>query len=108
MNDEMQCEEGRGKRWEVCFMQKLLRVKKDKENHYSVTTRNSYCKLVAEAEEGKSVVKEMSLQYQGLESFDVLEIGEVKKLIAKGETMRHFLPAKEIFDVIESAHCLLQ
>jgi hypothetical protein len=38
----------------------------------------------------------------------VLEIGEVKKLIAKGETVRYFLPAKEIFDVIESANYLLQ
>jgi hypothetical protein len=63
---------------------------------------------LAEAEEAKSAVKKMSLQYQGLKNFDVLEIGEVKKLIAKGQTMRHFLPAKEIFDVIGSAHYLLQ
>jgi hypothetical protein len=34
----------------------------------------------------------------------VLEIGAVKKLIAKGETVRYFLPAEEIFDVIASAH----
>jgi hypothetical protein len=38
----------------------------------------------------------------------VLEIGEVKKLIAKDKTVRYFLPAKEIFDVNESAHYLLQ
>jgi hypothetical protein len=36
----------------------------------------------------------------------VLEIGEVKKLIAKGEIMKQFLPAKEIFDVTVSAHYL--
>jgi hypothetical protein len=82
-------------------MQKLLTV--EKESHYSVIIRNSYCKLLVEA-----AVKKTSLQYQGLESLDVLEISEVKKLIAKGETMRHFLPAKEIFDVTESAHYLLQ
>jgi hypothetical protein len=63
---------------------------------------------LAEAEEAKSAMKKTSLQYWGLENFDVLEIGEMKKLIAKGETMRHFLPAKELFDVIESAHYLLQ
>jgi hypothetical protein len=34
----------------------------------------------------------------------VLEIGEVKKLIAKRETVRYFLPADEIFDVTKSAH----
>jgi hypothetical protein len=64
MSDEMQCEEGRGKRWEVCFMQKLLRVEKDKESHYSVITKNSYCKFLAESEEAKSPVKKTSLQYR--------------------------------------------
>jgi hypothetical protein len=49
-------------------------------------------------------VKKTYLQYRGLESFDVLEIGEVKTLITKGETVRYFMPAKEIFNVIESAH----
>jgi hypothetical protein len=83
-----------------------ITAEKDKESHYRVITRNSYCKLLADAEEAKSAVKKVSLHYRGLEGFDVLETGEVKKLIAKGETMRHFLPAKEIFDVIESAHHL--
>ena len=87
MSDEMQCEEEQKRRWEFCFMQKLLTVEKDKESHYCVITRNSYCKLLAEAEEAKSALKKTSLQYRGLESFNVLEIGEVKKLIAKGETM---------------------
>jgi hypothetical protein len=63
MSDEMESEEGRGKRWEVCFMQKLVTVEKDKESHYSVITRNSYCKLLAEAEEAKSAMKKTSLQY---------------------------------------------
>jgi hypothetical protein len=94
MSDEMQCEEWRRRRWEFCFMQKLLTVEKDRESQYSVITRNSYCKLLVEAEEAKSAAKKTSLQYRGLESFDVLEICEVKKLITKGETMRHFLPAK--------------
>jgi hypothetical protein len=59
---------------------------------------------LTEVEEAKSAVKKTSLQYRRMKSFDVLEIGKVKKLITKGETMRHILPAKEIFDVIESAH----
>jgi hypothetical protein len=48
-------------------------------------------------------VKKASLPYRRLKRFDVLEI-EVKKLIAKGETVRYFLPAEEIFDVTESGH----
>jgi hypothetical protein len=106
MSDEMQCEEWPRRRWEFCFMQKLLTVEKDKESLYSVITRNSYCKLLAVAE-AKSAVKKTSLQYRGQESFDLLEIGEVKNLIAIGETIWHILPAKEIFDVIESANYLL-
>jgi hypothetical protein len=58
-------------------MEKLLTLEKDKESHYSVITRNSYCKLLAEAEEAKSAVK-TSLQYRRLKRFDVLEIGEEK------------------------------
>jgi hypothetical protein len=45
ISDKMQCEEGRKRRWEFCFMQKLLTVEKDKDSHYSVITKNSYCKL---------------------------------------------------------------
>ena len=104
MGDEMQCEEGRRRSWKVCVMEKLLTLQKDKERHYSVITRNTCCKLLAEVVEAKSVLKKPSLQYRRLKVFDVLEISEVKKLIAKGETVRYFLPAEEAFDVIESAH----
>jgi hypothetical protein len=103
MGDEMQCEEGRRRSWKVCFMEKLLTLETDKESHYSVITRDSYCKILVKVEEAKSAVKKTFLEYRRLKSFDVFEI-EVKKLITKDETMRHFLPAKEIFDVIESAH----
>ena len=100
----MQSEEGQRKSWKVCFMDKLLTLETDKESHYNIMTRDTYCKLLAEVEEAKSAVKKTSLQYRRLKRFDVLETGEVKKLIAKGETVRYFLPAEEIFDVIESAH----
>jgi hypothetical protein len=59
---------------------------------------------LAEVEKAKSDLKKKSLQYRRLRRFDVLKIGEVRKLIAKGETVRYFLPAEEIFDVTESAH----
>jgi hypothetical protein len=104
MSDEMQSEEGRRKSWKVCFMDKLLTLETDKESHYNIMARDTYCKLLAEVEGAKSAVKKTSLQYRRLKRFDVLETGEVKKLIAKGETVRYFLPAEEIFDVIESAH----
>jgi hypothetical protein len=90
MNDEMQYEEGRRRSWKVCFMEKLLTLQKDKESHYNIMTRDTYCNLLAEVEEAKSAVKKMSLNYRRLKRFDVLEIVEVKKLIAKSETVRYF------------------
>jgi hypothetical protein len=78
-----------------------ITLQKDKESQYNIMTRDTYCKLLAEVVEAKPALKKTSLQYRRLKRFDVLEIGEVKKLIAKGETVRYFLPAEEIFDVIE-------
>jgi hypothetical protein len=85
-------------------MEKLLTLETDEESHYNIMTSDTYCKLLTKAEEAKSAVKKASLQYRRLKRFDVLEIGEVKKLIEKGETVSYFLPAEEIFDAIESAH----
>jgi hypothetical protein len=78
MSDEMQSVEGRRRSWEVCFMEKLLTLETDKVSHYSIMTRDTYCKLLTEVEEAKSAVKKTSLQYRRLKRFDVLKIGEVK------------------------------
>jgi hypothetical protein len=51
MSDEPQSEEDRGRRWKVCFMEKLLDSKKHKESHYNVRTRDAYNQLLAEVEE---------------------------------------------------------
>ena len=59
-------------------MEKLLTLEKDKESHYNGIMRDNYCKLLAEVEEAKSVVKKTSLQCLKLKRFDVLKIGEVK------------------------------
>jgi hypothetical protein len=39
-----------------------------------------------------------------LKRFDVLEIGEMKTLISRGETVKSHSPVSEIYDVIEAAH----
>ena len=84
-------------------MEKLLILEKDKESHYNATTRDCYCKLLAEVEEAKSAVRKTSLQYRRQKMFNAPETGEVRKMNPKGETERYFLPAEEIFYVIESA-----
>lgn len=50
--------------------------------------------------------KKTSLQYRRVNRFDILEIGGVQRIIAKSKTdeILYYLPAEEIFDVIEGAH----
>jgi hypothetical protein len=74
VSDEPQCEEDRGRRWTVYFMEKLLDSEKDKESQYNLMKRDTYNQLLAEVEEAKSAVKKTSLQYRRLKRFDVLRI----------------------------------
>jgi hypothetical protein len=64
MSNEPQCEEDRGRRWKVCFMEKLLDSEKHKQSHYNVMTRDAYNQFLAEVEEAKSAVNMTSLQYR--------------------------------------------
>ena len=103
MSDEMDCEDSTRRSWKVCFLEKLLSLER-KENHYFVMKRNEYDKLLAEVEEAKAAVKKTPLQYRRMKRFDVIAIGGVKNLISTSEPVKYYLPAEEIFDVIESAH----
>jgi hypothetical protein len=67
-------------------------------------TRDAYNQLLAEVEESESAVKKTSLQYRRLKGFYVLETGEMKTLVSRGETVKSYLPVTEIYDVIEAAH----
>jgi hypothetical protein len=104
MSNEPQWEEDRGRRWKVCFIDKLLDSEKGKESQYNIMTRDAYNQLLTEVEEAKSAVKKTPLQYRRLKRFDVLEIGEMKQLVSRGETVKYSLPVEEICDVIEAAH----
>jgi hypothetical protein len=61
MSDEQQCEEDWGKRWKVCFVEKLLDSDKGKESHYNVRTRDAYNQLLGEDEAAKSAMKKTPL-----------------------------------------------
>jgi hypothetical protein len=52
-------------------------------------TRDAYNQLLAAVEEAKSAVKKTSLQYRRLKIFDVHEIGEMKTLISRGDTVKY-------------------
>jgi hypothetical protein len=76
-------------------MEKLLDSDKDKESQYNVMKRDAYNQLLAEVEEAKSAVKKTSLQYRQLKRFHVLEIGEMKTLVSRGETVKSNLPVEK-------------
>jgi hypothetical protein len=85
-------------------MEKLLDSEKHKQSHYNVMITDAYNQLLVEVEEAKSPVKKTSLQYRRLKRFDVLESGEMKALVSRGETVKSYLPVEEIYDVNEVAH----
>ncbi|XP_039303442.1 KRAB-A domain-containing protein 2-like [Solenopsis invicta] len=103
MSDKMECENLSRKSWKLRFLEELLTLER-KESHYNVMKRDEYDKLLAETEEAKAAIKKTPLQYRRVKRFDVFEIGGTKKLISKDEPVKYYLPAEEIYDVIESAH----
>ncbi|XP_039312990.1 KRAB-A domain-containing protein 2-like [Solenopsis invicta] len=103
MSDKMECENLSRKSWKLRFLEELLTLER-KESHYNVMKRDEYDKLLAESEEAKAAIKKTPLQYRRVKRFDVFEIGGTKKLISKDEPVKYYLPAEEIYDVIESAH----
>lgn len=89
----------------IDFIQKLLSLESDKGfRNYNVMTRDVYNQLLTDVEEAKSATKKTQRQYRRLKRFDILYIGNTKRLISTGERMRYFLPVEDIFDVIEEAH----
>lgn len=86
------------------FFKEIIRLENEKDSHYNAMTKDVYNKLLTEVEEAKSAAKKTPLQYRRLKRFNVLEIGETKKLVSNSEPVKYYLPAEEIFDVIEASH----
>ncbi|KAJ8946081.1 hypothetical protein NQ314_008981 [Rhamnusium bicolor] len=87
-SDENQFETRDVRTWKERFLEKILQTEETekKENHYNVMTRDMYNKLIAEVQEA------------------IIEVGETKKLSSRSEPIKYYLPAEEIFDIIEAAH----
>ena len=67
-------------------------------------SKDVYNKLLAEVEEAKVAQKKTSVHYRRLNRFGVLEVFESKKLVTIIESVKYYLPAEEIYYVIEAAH----
>lgn len=92
--------------WKQQFLERILKKEENekKENHYTVMTGDVYNKLMTEVQEAELAVKKTPLQYRRFKRFRVVEVSETKKLASRSEPIKYYLPAEDIFDIIEAAH----
>lgn len=86
------------------FYNKLEEAVKNKTDHFSFLTKSAYDNLLIEVEEAISASKRSSLQHRRVKRFNVVSIGDSKKLVARGDEVKYFIPMEDIYDVIDSAH----
>ncbi|KAJ8967732.1 hypothetical protein NQ314_002678 [Rhamnusium bicolor] len=66
-------------------------------------TRDMYNKLIVKVQEAELAAKKTPSQNRRLKRFRIIEVGETKKLSSRSEPIKYYLPAEEIFDIIEAA-----
>ena len=87
------------------FLKKLMEsVEGKKDNHYNIITKDAYDSLLKEVEDAISATKKTSAQYRRIKRFNVLEFGDTKKLVTRGEPVKYYLPMEDIFYVIDLSH----
>ncbi|CAB3250360.1 unnamed protein product [Arctia plantaginis] len=87
------------------FLYEIYQSENRKSSHYKVLTREKYINLIEQVEEAELAEKKTPMQYRRLKRFGVINIGNEKKLVARGDgNLRYFLPADELFDVIDGIH----
>lgn len=93
------------KKWREKFLAEILQRECQKTSHFNVLSSDKYSELVKEVEDAEKSEIRTPLQQRRLKRFCVLKIGDVKKLIARSEeSIKYYLPADELYDVIEAAH----
>lgn len=88
------------------FMEKVMSSKKT-ESSFHIETRQKYEELISEVESAKEAQKKTSLQYRRLKRYDILHVGDMKKLImplSDKMNVQYYVTDDELFDVINSAH----
>lgn len=79
---------GSRERYREQFLEKLEESIKNKNDHLSVMKKNAYDSLINEVEKAKSMSNKTTLQYRRVSRFDVLLVGETKRLITGGEKIK--------------------
>lgn len=88
------------------FMEKVMNLRQT-ECSFHIKTAQKYEELISEVESAKQARKKTTLQYRRLKRYDVLSVGDVKKLImplSDNMNVQYYVTDDELFDVIKSAH----
>lgn len=105
MNEPTTSRQADQKQWREKFLTEILQSESEKSSHYNVLTSEQYLELIEQVEDAEKSEERTPLQQRRLKRFAVLEIGDVKKLIARSEgNIKYYLPSDELYDVIDAAH----
>ncbi|XP_060809059.1 KRAB-A domain-containing protein 2-like [Amyelois transitella] len=86
------------------FLQRILALEDMKDSHFNVMTKEKFEKFAMDVEDAKFDEKKTPLQYSRLKRFNIIEVCGIKKLVTNTEPVKYFLPAEEIYDIIDAAH----
>lgn len=89
------------------FERKLDELVKSR-NSFRISTVEKYQKIIKEVEEAREQPKKSSTDYRRLKRYQVIHVGNSKRLIKPITTadpgVKHYLCDDELFDVIHQAH----
>ncbi|KAK5641011.1 hypothetical protein RI129_009558 [Pyrocoelia pectoralis] len=75
--------------WRERLLKEIVQKENIKFSYFNVLTKDKYSDLILQA----------------IKRFVILNIGSVKKLVARSEdNIKYYIPAEELYDVIDAAH----
>ncbi|EDV25687.1 uncharacterized protein TRIADDRAFT_56052 [Trichoplax adhaerens] len=89
------------------FDGELLKQSNTKGSNSKIFTLDKYKALIEEVKAAKPTNKKTSTEYRRLARFDVIQVGELEKLIEpvkKDQNIWYFLYTDETFDIIHEIH----
>ncbi|KAK5640305.1 hypothetical protein RI129_011116 [Pyrocoelia pectoralis] len=91
--------------WRERFLKEIVQNENIKSSHFNVLTKDKYSDLILQVEEAEKAQIKTPLHQRRLKRFAILNIGSVKKLVARSEdNIKYYIPAEELYDVIDAAH----
>ncbi|KAL4720817.1 hypothetical protein ACJJTC_014988 [Scirpophaga incertulas] len=76
-------------------LQRILATEDMKDSHFNVMSKEKFERFLMDVEDAKFNEKKTPLQYSRLKRFNIIEVCK---------PVKYFLPAEEIYDIIDAAH----